>query len=165
MNWITITWPMVAATCLTLGLIELRIGLARAVDTARLLFSLSAFATAAVCGVELAMMQTKSPVQFHELLRWGDVLCELMFASLAAFIWVYFRPGNKWLALAGPCVWGVALMADFLPGTSLEYREITAVKTVEAFGGVSFSVAVGRPNYPWHLIAHLGLLILFVFVV
>ena len=26
MNWITITWPMVAAACLTLGLVELGIG-------------------------------------------------------------------------------------------------------------------------------------------
>jgi hypothetical protein len=44
---------VVAAVCVTLGLIELRIGLTRPVDAARLLFSVSAFAAAVVCGLEM----------------------------------------------------------------------------------------------------------------
>jgi two-component system, LuxR family, sensor kinase FixL len=100
MNWITIAWPMVAAACVTLGLIELRIGLGPPVDTARLLFSVSAFAAALVCGLELAMMHSNSPVEFQALLNWLDVGAGVMIASLAAFIWVYFRTGNKWLAIA-----------------------------------------------------------------
>ena len=57
MNWITITWPMVAAACLTLGLVELGIGLVQKhLRAARLLFSLGAFAMAASAGVELALV-------------------------------------------------------------------------------------------------------------
>jgi hypothetical protein len=46
MNWMTITWPMVAAACLTLGLIELGIGIAQRPRAPRLLFALSAFTVA-----------------------------------------------------------------------------------------------------------------------
>ena len=42
MNWLPIAWPMVAGACLTLGLIELRIGLTQPPRAARLLFALSA---------------------------------------------------------------------------------------------------------------------------
>jgi len=48
MNWITVAWPMLAAACLTLGLIELRIGVGPRPRAPRLLFALSAFAVAAI---------------------------------------------------------------------------------------------------------------------
>ena len=47
MNWINIAWPMVAAACLTLGFINLAIGLAQPPRAARLLFFVSAAAAAA----------------------------------------------------------------------------------------------------------------------
>jgi two-component system sensor kinase FixL len=156
---------MVAAICLTLGLIELRIGLARPVDSARLLFAFSAFLTAAVCGTELAMMRAESAAQFQVLLRWGDVGSGLMVISLAAFIWVYFRSGNKWLALAVPCLWGAGLVPDIVPGgADTIYLRVTGIETVQTFGGASYQVAVGEPN-PWNVVAYLGTLMLLVFVV
>jgi hypothetical protein len=70
MNWITVTWPMVAAVCLTLGLIELRIGLAQQPPrAARLLFALSALAMAATAGLELALTGVDSISDAEMLLR------------------------------------------------------------------------------------------------
>jgi two-component system, LuxR family, sensor kinase FixL len=156
---------MVAAVCLTLGLLELRIGLARPVDAARLLFALSAFATAAECGIELALMRAESPPQFQGLLTWGDYLVALMATSLTAFIWFYFRSGNRWLALAVPCVWVIALVPDLVPGgADTIYLEITNVPLIQTFGGASYHVAEGRPN-PWNAFVYVGVVILFVFVV
>ena len=165
MNWITVAWPMVAAACLTLGLMELRIGLSRPVDAARLAFSVSAFATATVCGLELAMMQADTPVQFQALLRWLDVGGGVMIAALAAFIWVYFRSGNKWLALAGPGLYAAAIVFDFLPpGSSLGYLQMTGLRTIETLGGASYRVAEGVAN-PLNALTYLGVFMLVVFVV
>jgi hypothetical protein len=72
MNWITASWSMIAAATLTLGLIELRIGLAQRPRAARLMFSRSAFAMAVVCGLELAMMRADTIASFVALLRWAD---------------------------------------------------------------------------------------------
>lgn len=165
MNWMTITWPMVAAICLALGLIELRIGLGKPVDAARLLFSLSAFATAAECGIEVALMQADTPERFQNLLRSGDLLIAVMLTSLTAFIWVYFRSGNKWLALAVPCLFAIALVPDVVPGgADTIYYKITSVRTAHTVGGASFRLAEGKPN-PWNAFVYLAVLSLFVFVI
>lgn len=164
MTWITVTWPMVAAACLTLGLIELRIALIRPFDLARALFSSSAFAAAAACGFELAMMHADGPVQFQALLNAFDVAAGIVIASLAAFVLVYFGCGNKWLAIAGPAVYFSAVVFDFVPGSSLGYLEMTGVKTIDTFGGASYNVAVGVPN-PLNALTYLGVLMLLVFVV
>ena len=163
MNWITIIWSMVAAICITLGLLELRIGISRPIDLARLFFSVSAFATAWQCFLELKLMNAQSPAQFHAILRCGGFSIELMIASLVAFIWVYFRAGNKWLALAGPCLFAAAVILDFIPGSGRTYLEITSLQTVDTFGGISYSVANGKPS-PWNWLTYLAVFMLLLFV-
>jgi two-component system, LuxR family, sensor kinase FixL len=164
MTWITITWPMVAAASLTLGLIELRIGLAEPRTLARLLFSLGALLMAAFSGMELAFMRVQSIAEGAALLPWMDAVMGAVVATLTAFIWVYFGTGRKWLALAPSILYAVGLCADLNPGSDMTYRTITGVRTVRTFGGASFSVLEGVPN-PWNAFAYLGGLALLVFVV
>jgi signal transduction histidine kinase len=164
MNWITIAWPMVAAACLTLGMINLGIGLAQPPRAARLLFSLGAFSATCVAGLELAVMRADSPAECEALLRWLNVGAWVIIASLTAFMWVFFGSGNKWLALAAPGLFAIALVFDFLPGSHMTYREITGVRTVETFGGATYNVVEGVPSL-WNGIAYLGVLLLLVFVV
>lgn len=163
MNWITIVWPMVAAVCLTLALIELRIGVTPPVEWARLMFSWCALLTAVACGIELSMMRAQRPDQLDTLLRWGDLTSFLMLTSLTAFVWIYFRSGNRWLALAGPCLYAVGLPFDMPPGSSLVYLRVTGIETMHTFGGASFQVAVGQPN-PWNILAYLATLMMLIFV-
>jgi PAS domain S-box-containing protein len=163
MNWITIAWPMVAAACLTLGLINLGIGLAQPPRAARLLFSLSAFAVACLSGLELALMRADNPAEAEALLRWMDLAVGVILASLTAFIWVFFGSGNKWLALAAPGVYAAGLVLDFVPGSRLTYQKITGVRTLETFGGATYNVVEGVPN-PLDAILYLGVLLLLVFV-
>jgi PAS domain-containing protein len=167
MNWITVTWPMVAATCLTLGLIELRIGLAQPPRAARLLFALSAFTVACVCGLELALMQTDVFAEWWPLMRSMDIAVGVMLLSLTAFIWVYFGTGQKWLALAVPALYAMGLAFDYSPGAppgaGMTYHRFIGFRTVETFGGVSFHVAEGVPN-PWNFFPYLAVLAVIVFV-
>ncbi|WP_295393122.1 ATP-binding protein [uncultured Thiodictyon sp.] len=168
MNWITIAWPMVASACLTLGLIELRIGLTQPPRAARLLFALSAFAVAGIAGLELALTRADSLADWWPLMRWLDIAVGVMMVSLTAFIWVYFGTGNTWLALAVPGLYAVGLAFDYLsgsgPGSGMTYQQITGFRTVETFGGVTFNLAEGVPN-PWNVFPYLAVLVLIVFVV
>jgi two-component system, LuxR family, sensor kinase FixL len=164
MNWITVSWPMIGAAILTLGLIELRIGLAQPPRAARLLFSLSAFSMAVVCGLELATMRVDAISSAATLLRWGDAAVGAVLVSLTAFIWVYFGTGRKWFALACPILYAVGEVADQTPGSDMTYLTITGLRTVETFGGVTFKVIEGVSN-PWAAFAYLSALALIVFVV
>jgi two-component system, LuxR family, sensor kinase FixL len=163
MNWITVSWPMVAAAALTLGLIELRIGLTQPPRAARVLFSLSAFAMGAFCALELALMRADTIAEAATLLHWMDGVLGAIFVVLAAFIWVYFGTGRTWLALAVPILYAMGAVVDLIPGFDMTYRTITALRTVKTFGGATFNVVEGVPN-PWNALAYLGALALFAFV-
>lgn len=163
MNWITITWPMVAATCLTLGLIELRVGLGQPQRAPRLLFSLSAFSVAAIAGLELALMQADTVARWWPIMRGLDIAVGAMLVSLTAFVWVYFGTGTKWLAWLVPCLYVAGLMFDYLPGGGMTYTQVTGFRTVETFGGATFNVAEAVPN-PWNALPYLAVVALIVFV-
>jgi two-component system sensor kinase FixL len=144
----------------------LHIGLAQPPRAARLLFALSALAVAVVSGLELAMMRTDVLAQWWPLMRWMDIAVGVMIVSLTAFIWVYFGTGNKWLALAVPCLYALGLVFDYFPGppgSGMTYRMVTGFRTVETFGGAVFSVAEGVPN-PWNVLPYAAVLTLIVFV-
>lgn len=164
MNWISIAWPMVAAACLTLGFINLAIGLASPPRAARSLFFLSAVSAALFCGAELALMRADTVADTWRLLHWANVAVALLVVSLTAFIWVFFGTGNRWLALPVPVLFATALVMDFVPGPSVIYREITDLRTVRTFGGATFQVIDGVPN-PWNALAYVGVLLFIVFVV
>jgi two-component system, LuxR family, sensor kinase FixL len=168
MNWITLTWPMVAGACLTLGLIELRIGIAQPPRAARLLFALSAFTVGAVSGLELALMQTDTLADWWRVTLFLDTAVGVMLLSLTAFIWVYFGTGRKSLALAVPVLYLMGLAFDYLPGgppgSGMTYQRFIGFQTVETFGGVSFQVAQGVPN-PWNFLPYSAVLALIVFIV
>ena len=167
MNWMTIAWPMVAGACLTLGLIELRIGLTQPQRAARLLFAVSAFTVACISGLELALMRTDVLAEWWlDTLRL-DIAVGIMLVSLTAFVWVYFGTGRKWLALAVPGLYVIGLSFDYLPGMPLgagmTYQRFIGFRTVETFGGATFHVAEGVPN-PWNVFPYLAVLALIVFV-
>jgi two-component system, LuxR family, sensor kinase FixL len=165
MNWITIAWPMLAAVCLTLGLLNLTVGLAVPPRAARLLLALNSFAVAWCSAIELRLMLAERPEQFEALLWWGDIATGLVLASLAAFIWAFFHSGHKWLALAGPVLYAATLLVDFIPhGSRLTYLKITGIRTVETFRGATFNVAEGVPN-PWNALLYVAVLMMLAFVV
>lgn len=165
MTWMTIAWPMAIGACLTMGLIQVRVGLRRTPGTAHLLFALNAFVVAAYACLELALTRVDNPAHYLAVLRWMDIVGGgAVTLSLAAFVWTFFGTGRKWLALLIPSVMGLALIPDLLPVPKLVFLKITGVRTLSTFGGATYPVADGERN-PWNAVFYLGVLLLLVFVV
>jgi PAS domain S-box-containing protein len=163
MTWMTIMWPMAIGACVTMGLIQLRVGLRRTPGAAHLLFSLNAIVVAIYSGCELALACADSPVEYLAWLRWLDITAGLQVVTTAAFVWVFFGTGRKWLALLAPGLSCLALIADFLPQPKLVYLQLTGIRKIQTFGGATYTVADGVGN-PWNAIFYLGVLLLVVFV-
>lgn len=163
MTWITILWPMVTGACLTMALIHLRTGLRQRPGAAHLLFSLNAFVVAVFSCLELASTRAGSPAQFLELQRWMDFVGAALFISLTAFVWVFLGTGRKWLAFLGPVVMCIPLILDLLPQPKALFLEIPTLRTVQTFGGATYTVADGARN-PLLWVFYLGVLIILVFV-
>ena len=154
---------MAIGACVTMGLIQLRVGLRRAPGAAHLLFALNAFVVAVYSGCELALACADSPSQYLTWLRWLDIMAGLQVVTIAAFVWVFFGTGRKWLALLAPGLSCVVLVADLMPEPKLVYLHLTDIKKMPTFGGATYTVANGVEN-PWNALFYLGVFVLLVFV-
>jgi len=163
MTWITILWPMVTGACVTMALIHLRTGLRQRPGAAHLLFSLNAFVVAAFSCLELASTRAGGPAQFLELQRWMDFVGAALFISLTAFVRVFLGTGRKWLAFLGPVVMCVPLILDLLPQPKALFLELPTLRTVQTFGGATYTVADGVRN-PLLWVFYLGVLLILIFV-
>ena len=156
---------MVAAACLTLGLIELHIGLAqRQQRAARFLFALSACAMAAACGLELALIQVDTIAHAEVLLSLLRVTIGVVLAALMAFVWSYFGAGNRWLALAFACLYLIGVVGELMPGPFNSFHTtITGLRTDEVFRGATFTM-LDREFSIWYAFPYLATLTMIAFV-
>jgi PAS domain S-box-containing protein len=159
----TIAWPMAIGACVTMGLIQLRVGLRCKPGMANLLFALNAFVVAIYAGCELALACADSPAEYLAWLRWLDIMAALQVVTVAAFVRVFFGTGRKWLVFLAPGLSCVALIADFMPDPKLVYLHLTGIRKIPTFGGATFTVADGVEN-PLNALFYLGVLLLLVFV-
>ena len=155
---------MLAAASITLGAINLAIGLAHPPRAARLFFSVNAFGVAALAGLELALMRVHTAAEWVMVMHWMNIDTGVLTFSIVAFIWVYFGTGTKWLALATLATYAMMLVADYLSPYGIIFRGITGFRTVQTFGGATFTVADGVPN-PWNLLTYVYCLLLLSFVI
>jgi PAS domain-containing protein len=160
----TIAWPLAIGACVTMGLIQLRVGLRRRPGAANLLFALNAFVVAVYAVCEMALACADSPAEYLTWLRWLDIMAAMQVVTLAAFVRVFFGTGRKWLAFLAPGLSCAALIADFMPEPKLVYLHLTGIKKIPTFGGATYTDADGLEN-PWNAVFYLGVFLLLVFVV
>jgi PAS domain S-box-containing protein len=163
MSWVTITWSMTAAACLTLAVMHLRIWFRKRAAWANLLFSLTAMATTGAAFCELWMMHAVTPDEFGRALRWMHVPVWALTLSLVGFTRFYLRAGRPWLAWTVCGVRTLSLILNFIFTPNLNYREITALRPIR-FLDEFVPVAEGVLN-PWMLVGQASLFLLLVFVV
>lgn len=162
MNWVTLAWPMVAAACLTLALIHLRIALAEGRRAPHLFFSLAAVAVAVISGFELTLLCTHDLARYQTVLRWAVIPIGIMVTSVAGFVWTFFGTGRTWLLLTGV---GLNLLAQFanLVAPVPVVRQAVALHQVQTFGGVGFTVPT-IVNGPWNIVELISVILVATFV-
>ncbi len=130
---------MVAATCLTLALINLRIAVGDGRKLPHLFFSLAAISVAAVSFFEFLLMQTESLHEYNRLLRWAAIPISSMVFSVTGFIWSFFGTGRLIIALPAVCIHLIANLIN----VSSEIPGIRYAASIhkETFCGVTFTAA------------------------
>ncbi|MFH0342645.1 MAG: hypothetical protein ACHBNF_11070 [Chromatiales bacterium] len=164
MSWLTITWSMGAAACLTLALMYLAIWFQQPRQRAYLLFSLTALGAAGNAVLELLVMHAQTVANYATALRWSHLPIFVLVVSMTWFVRAYFGTGRRWLAFTVTSLWTLTLLLNFRSPHSTVYTEITGLITEQTSWGEVFSVARGVYS-PWNLIANLGIVFLVAFVV
>ena len=161
MNLVSNGILIVSAASVTLGLIHLRMCFERTNRLSHLLFVLSSFSLAVYALIERAMMQTASPVEYGELLRYQHIAVLTFLLPAAWFVHLYLGTGRKWLLYSMSFLRVAALVLNFIFTPNLNFREITAINRVSFLGEI-VSVPVGIPN-PWMLVGQASLLLFVIF--
>jgi PAS domain S-box-containing protein len=162
MNWMTITWPMVAAACLTLALVHLRIAFGDGRRAPHLYFSLAALAVAAISGFEVTLLSTDDLARYQAILRWAVVPIGIMVASVVGFVCAFFGTGRKWLALTAVALNLLAQFANLIAAVPV-VRQAVAIHKVQTFGGVWFTVPT-IVNGPWNVVDLTSVVLVVIFV-
>jgi two-component system sensor kinase FixL len=153
---------MLISSCLTLALINLRIAFGGVGRLQHLFFFCSAVSVAAVSAFELAILRCQSLTDCQMLLRWASVPLATMVTSVVGFVWSFFRTGNPVLAISGVVLLLAAQIANLVsegPGV----RGATALRQVETFGGVHYTLPVLTEG-PWSIVEAASVLLVAVFV-
>src|SRR5437667_12570522 len=113
MKWLTISWAMGAAACVTMAPMHLVVWWKDRIARANLVFSVMAIAVAAFAALELAMMRAQTPEQFGMAVRWVHVPVWVIVVSLVIFVRLYLNAGRRWLAWAVVGVRTLSVILNF----------------------------------------------------
>jgi two-component system sensor kinase FixL len=163
MSWVTITWSMTAAACLTAAAIYFLVWCTNRSVWANLWFSLAAASTTAYTFCELLIMRAETPADLVAAARWAQLAYFFLFVSITWFVYFYLRAGRRWLAwtITGLRFFYAGL--TFLLGINVNYLDLPSVQRIE-FLGETVATPVGTPN-PLTLFGQFGVLLVLVFVV
>lgn len=147
MNWILVVWPMVVASAATLAIVHFCIWYQYRAAKEQGLFALGALSVALLGVVEMQLMHAADVSAY---LFWhfiGNISVGLMLISLVWLFRVQFKVGPLWVPWALTVMRVAVIVAAALLPHSINFREITALTTVEV-GGAAVVVPEIVP-WPW----------------
>lgn len=162
MSWVLVVWSMIVSACLTLAGMHLLIWNKRRDGWANLLFSLAAIGTATLAAIEYCMMTSATTADYGRAVRWLHVPSWMILVAMVWFIHFHLRAGRLWLAWTFCGVRTLSLILNFVFTPNLNFREITALRTI-SFLGESVVIPEAIPN-PWMLLGQLALLLFVIYV-
>ena len=164
MNWITVIWPMIAATCFTLAGLHLMIGLKRRDERAHLLYAMFAAGVACFALFELQMTQAATADEFGFLQRWIHLPAYVLIVASIWSIHFFFGTGSTRFAWGLTAFFALLLAINFTTGVSINYQRIDALRLIEVWGGVQVPIAQAVVN-PWSRAEALAFVLWIVFMV
>lgn len=163
MNWVDLTWPMLASTSLVLALVHGLVWLGQRRVGLHLAFAVAALAVAALTLLELAALHTASPERMAALFRWMHVPVAVMVTALVFVVHSSFPSyGSTTLALAAVGLRWLSVVLDFTTGVNLNFRWIDDI-AITYWWGVPIHYPVGALN-PWLAVAQASNLLLLVYL-
>ena len=162
MSWVTVIWSMSAGVSVALAAVNLLVWLRDREALSSLIFSVCAFAAAALALLELSAMRAQTPAEYGIILRWMHLPAAIIVISLVWFLRSYLGTGRLWLAWLITGLRGLVLALNFLSMTNATFQDIHALREVYFLGETLFA-PVGETN-PWRFLTQLGMLLLLIYV-
>ena len=164
MNWIEIAWPMMAGGNLMLALVHILISFKQGYRLANLAFGIACISVAVLAIFELLLMNSRTPDEYADLLRWAHVPLAAMMIGMVAFVHLHLHAGRLWLGLLVCIGRLISLIPNFTTGVNLNFREITALHFWTSSDGGMIASPIGTLN-PWMALGELTVVLLLVYLI
>jgi signal transduction histidine kinase len=164
MSLVTFLWSLNAAAALLLAAICALAWRIDRRDLAKLMFGVTAVATAAATPLELGMMQATTAAEYGEWLRWYHLPIFFTLIAQLLFVRYYVGMGRSWLLWTIIPLRLFVLVANFLVDPNFNFREINSLAHVSFLGErvAAIGDSVARP---WQALAVASLVLMVMFVV
>ena len=127
---ITFLWSLNAAIALMLAIVCALAWFVDRRDIAKLMFGVTAIATAAATPFELGMMQAASATEFGEQLRWYHLPIFFTLLGQVLFVRYDLGTGRAWLLWTIIPIRVLVLLVNFCVRPNFNFREISSLREV-----------------------------------
>jgi signal transduction histidine kinase len=164
MMLITFLWSVNAAIALTLAVACALVWFVDRRDTAKLMFCVLALATAAATPFELGMMQSTTPAEMGETLRWYHLPIFFTMVGQLLFVRAYLGTGRLWLLGTIILIRVFVLVANFSVQPNFNFLEISSLQHLSFLGEQVAVIGASTPR-SWQWIALVSVVLLMTFIV
>jgi signal transduction histidine kinase len=146
MEIVTILWSLGAAVALTLTVVCGLVWLIERRDAATLMLCILGVATAASAFGELGMMQSATPAEYGEWLRWYYLPVLLALVAMLLFVHFYLGTGRVWLLWTVVVARTVQVLVNFSVHPNFGFSSIDSLRTVSLFGEQVSAIGTAVPS-------------------
>lgn len=162
MSWVDLTWPMLAAASLVLGLVHGLVWLTQLRQRVHLAFALAALSVAVLALLELQTFHALSTDRMSTAIRWMYVPVTVMVVSLLYVVHQWFGLGSPMLATGVAVLRVLGLLLDFSTGENLNFLSVDGVGRSE-WWGATISHPIGDIN-PWVAVSQISNVLLLLYL-
>ena len=163
MSVLTIAWSMAAAASITLGLMHFFIFLWKRNAVANLLFSIIALGGAGAILTELFLLKEQDVQQYINTIKISHTFISVMLISLVWLVYVYFKTGRRWLAIAITGIWSISVAINLFSPYSIIFSELPVLNSIALPWGEAFTQAIGNENL-WNYLCHIAVVMILYYV-
>lgn len=146
MNWVDVTWPMLAAASLVLGLVHALVWLGRPHQVVHLAFATAATSVGLLALQELAAFNATTTSSIATTIRWMHVPVAFLVWSLIYIVHDVFGRGAVAIAFSAASLRLLALVLNFTTGVNLNFLSVDALGHSNWWGAqISHPIGVVNP--------------------
>lgn len=164
MRLVTFLWSLNAAIALMFAMVCALVWLVDRRDLAKLMFCVTALATAAATPFELGMMQATTAAGLAQQIRWYHVPVFFSLIGQVLFVRYYLGTGRLWLLWTIIPIRAFILIANFLVEPNYTFSEISSLEHI-MFLGERVAVLGESTVRSWQWLAIASLVLMVAFVV
>ena len=162
MNWVQLTWALIAGMFLALALVQLLVWVRRRSELQHLIYVVFALGAAVGTLGELSALFSTTPAEYARALRQEHLGMGLALLCVPWFVRVRFGAGRPWLLWTATGLRALLIGVSIVSAMTINLADLQLRQTVLP-GGISVVMPIGRFN-PLVLVAHLHLLCMVAFL-